>query len=570
MIPQEFVDSLLAQTDIAAVIGQYVPLRRRGGELVGLCPFHGDKSPSMSVSTAKGVFLCRSCAASGNAIGFLMEHTGMSFPEVIEKLALAANMEVPKTGRSAHPLSSDSLAIMQALDRAADLYQRELAGSAVARDYLKSRGVDPKSAEKFRLGFAPRSSDLILKGLSDVPHDVLVRAGLVTPAEEGKPSRDWMFNRIMFPIRNTQGRVIGFGGRTLDENPKTPKYINSPDTPVFKKGRELYGLFEAAPEIRKKNQAFVFEGYLDVVASSANGVDNAVCLMGTALSQFSVQRLFRMADQAIICLDSDRAGRNAAIRSMDTMLPEISAAKSAGFMFLPDGQDPDDFVRAQGSKAFYEASRKAEPLSKFLLRTSQTGIDLGTAEGKAKFATVAMERINKIDSAVMRSAIVEELRGIVGQGVKLTDTGPAPLQARKSSDPVNLGRRILTNAMKDPRILAEFDTDFLRVATAQPEEIETICEIARIVREIPEEHRVPAVIMDRFKGTPYERILTEACTTDEARTEGDPAQQMADITIALGQRWVRMSRLDALRQALAAAETGDASVKPPAPQPSVA
>lgn len=560
MIPQDFVDSLLAATDITAVIGEFVPsLRRRGGEYVGLCPFHSDSTPSLAVSPTKGVYICRSCSASGNTIKFLMEHTGMTFPEAIEKLAKAASMTVPTTGNRAHPLSDDTVAVLGVLERAAALYRDALKTSKTAQDYITKRGVDEATGERFRLGFSP-GSNFIMSQMKDVAPELLIKAGLITKPEEDKPSREWMSGRVVFPIRNAQGRVIGFGGRTIDDQAqKRVKYINTPETVVFKKGRELYGLFESGNDIRKKNQALVFEGYLDVVVCNGHGVNNAVCLMGTSISDMSVQKLYRAADKITYCLDADAAGKRAAIRAMDTSLPMISATKSATFMFLPDGMDPDDYVKQHSAREFYQLMEKSEPLSKFMLRVSGEGIDLGNAEGRAKYATVMMERINKIGSPVMRSMITEELRKVVGQGVRLVDSGPEPVRRDAAPDHINLGRRILTNAMKDPRILAEFDIDFLRVATASAEEIETICEIARIIKDIPDEHRHPSIIMDRLAGTPFEKILSQACSTDEAKTQSDPAQQMADITLLLGQRWSRQAQLEALQKMVHDSEATEAA-----------
>jgi DNA primase len=373
MIPQSFIQDLLGRVDIVEVVEAAVPLKRAGANLVACCPFHSEKSPSFTVSPTKQFYHCFGCGAHGTAISFMMEYHGLGFVEAVKDLAARTGMTVPAVEQSgfSHEAHTATAQLTDVLAAAARYFKDSLRGSEDAIRYLKGRGVSGEIAARFGIGYAPAGWQNLEAIFPDYANDAtLVEAGLVIRAEEGR-RYDRFRDRVMFPIVSTRGDIIGFGGRVLGQG--EPKYLNSPETPVFEKGRELYGLFQARRAIREANRVIVVEGYMDVVALAQHGVANAVATLGTATTPFHVQKLLRQADHVTFCFDGDAAGRRAAWRALETSLEALSDGKHVNFLFLPEKDDPDTWVRAHGSEAFVELVERAEPLSAFMLRELRAG-----------------------------------------------------------------------------------------------------------------------------------------------------------------------------------------------------
>ncbi len=433
MIPPGFLQELLNRVDIADVVGQHVELKRGGANLMGLCPFHAEKSPSFSVSPAKQFYYCFGCGASGDAIRFLTEHLGLSFVDAVRDLAGRAGMAVPEEQVSPEErerrdtLRQRRLSIGEALERAGSFYRQQLKTSPQAIAYLKGRGLSGAIAARFGLGYAPPGWKTLAGVFPDYDDPLLEEAGLVRRREaegdgdhgagggggggggggEDRGHYDWFRQRVMFPIRGTDGQVIGFGGRVLDDS--KPKYMNSPETPVFSKGRELYGLFEARQALRDKGFVLVVEGYMDVVALAQSGFANAVATLGTACTAEHVQKLFRFTDQVVFAFDGDAAGRRAAARALEAALPQATDLRRVSFLFLPPEHDPDSFVRELGAEAFEQAIAAAVPLSRQLLELAAEGNELGTAEGRSRMLAQARPLWQALPDGALKRQLLPEL-----------------------------------------------------------------------------------------------------------------------------------------------------------------
>jgi DNA primase len=419
-IPQAFIQDLLARVDIVDVVGRYVPLKKGGANLLGLCPFHNEKSPSFTVSPAKQFYHCFGCGANGDAIAFLTAHTGMSFVEAVRELAQQVGMTVPEQELPPRERERQAQArrqqatLAEVLEKAAGAYQKALKASPRAVAYLKGRGLTGRIAKAFGLGYAPEGWRFLANVFPDYGDARLVEAGLVIEHEDegrgpdGQARRyDRFRDRIMFPIRNVKGECIGFGGRVLDKG--EPKYLNSPETPVFSKGRELYGLYEARAAIRQHGHVLVTEGYMDVVALAQLGFANAVATLGTACTPEHVRKLFRFTDTVVFSFDGDAAGRRAARKALEAALPLATDTRTVKFLFLPPEHDPDSYVRAHGAEAFAECVRTAVPLSRFLLEAAAAECDLTTAEGRARMASQARPLWSALPDGAFKRQLLGEL-----------------------------------------------------------------------------------------------------------------------------------------------------------------
>lgn len=419
MIPSGFLQELLSRIDIVEVVGRHVELKRGGANFMGLCPFHGEKSPSFSVSPSKQFYYCFGCGASGDAIRFLSEHLGLSFVEAVRDLAQGVGMAVPEEDvspderKARDTLRQRRLSISEILERAADFYRAQLKATPRAIDYCKRRGLSGQVAARFGLGFAPPGWRTLAGVFPSYDDPLLEEAGLVRQREAGEDSSeergryDWFRDRVMFPIRSVDGKVIGFGGRVLDDS--KPKYINSPETPVFSKGRELYGLFEARQALRDKGYALVVEGYMDVVALAQNGFANAVATLGTACTAEHVQKLFRFTDSVVFSFDGDAAGRRAAARALEAALPHASDLRSVRFLFLPPEHDPDSYVRELGADAFEALVAKAVPLSRQLIELAADDADLTSAEGRSRMLAQAKPLWLALPDGALKRQLLPEL-----------------------------------------------------------------------------------------------------------------------------------------------------------------
>jgi DNA primase len=408
MIPQSFIQDLLGRVDIVEVIDRHVKLKRAGANYSACCPFHSEKSPSFTVSPTKQFYHCFGCGAHGTAVGFLMEYSGMGFVEAVKDLAQSLGMKVPEEARSeaSQRRAEQGESLHEVLLRAAQHYRNQLKDAPQAIAYLKKRGLSGDIAKRFGIGYVPEEWQNLAAAFSDYDGPVLATAGLVKQKEDGK-RYDVFRNRIMFPIVDVRGNVIGFGGRVLGEG--EPKYLNSPETPVFEKGRELYGLYQARRAIRDAGRVVVVEGYMDVVALAQAGVEYAVATLGTATTQLHVQKLLRQTDEIVFCFDGDKAGRGAAWRALENSLAHLQDGKQLKFLFLPEGEDPDTYVRKHGKDAFEKALGGAVPLSRFLLDEVSARVDLATAEGRARCLHEAKPLLKQIQAGGLRLQLVREL-----------------------------------------------------------------------------------------------------------------------------------------------------------------
>jgi len=416
VIPPGFLQDLLSRVDIVEVVGRHVELKRSGANHMGLCPFHGEKSPSFSVNAPKQFYHCFGCGAHGDAIRFLMEHSGMSFRDAVADLAQQVGMAVPDDPtdpaeqQRALQARAHQATLSEVLERAAEHYRRQLKEHPAAIDYLKRRGLSGEIAKRFGLGYAPPGWRSLASVFPRYDDPLLIESGMViVQGDEGPEQKryDRFRERIMFPIRSVKGEVIGFGGRVLDGG--EPKYLNSPETPIFVKGRELYGLYEARTALRSKGYVLVVEGYMDVVALAQNGFPNAVATLGTACTAEHVQKLFRFTDAVVFSFDGDAAGRRAAGRALEAALPHATDLRSVRFLFLPPEHDPDSFVRERGSAAFEEQVAKAVPLSRHLIDHASQGADLGAAEGRARMLAMAKPLWQALPEGALRRQLLPEL-----------------------------------------------------------------------------------------------------------------------------------------------------------------
>jgi DNA primase len=442
VIPQSFISDLLNRVDIVDVVGRYVQLKKGGANFMGLCPFHSEKSPSFTVSPTKQFYHCFGCGAHGTSIGFLIEYSGMGFVDAVKDLAQNVGMVVPEQDDKIPPaqraqMQAQSLALSDAMTQACDFYRAQLRGATDAIAYLKNRGLTGEIAARFGLGYAPAGWDGLKSIFPDYEAVALAEAGLVIDKvdEDGgnRKRYDRFRERIMFPIKNTKGQVIAFGGRVLDHG--EPKYLNSPETPLFSKGFELYGLFEARQAIRDAGYVLVTEGYMDVVALAQMGFPQAVATLGTACTTHHVQKLLRQTDMVIFSFDGDKAGRRAARRALEACLPHVTDNKTIKFLFLPTEHDPDSYVRAHGKEAFEQEIHEAMPLSQFLIKEVVGEHDLQSPEGRARAQFDAKPLLQSMTPTALRLQIV---RGLA----QLTQTTPSEIEVLfELAKPVAVARK---------------------------------------------------------------------------------------------------------------------------------
>ncbi len=433
-IPREFIDDVLARTDIVELIGNRVSVSKGGRDFKACCPFHNEKTPSFTISPTKQFYHCFGCGANGSAIGFLMEFDRLSFREAVEELARNAGLEMPDTG----PQRKEDGVIPALLDTLASanrffkdqLRSHENAKEAIA--YLKQRGLSGEIAAAFELGFAPSGWDALASTAQGQPKslELMSKAGLVASKDSNR-FYDRFRSRIIFPIHDYRGQVVAFGGRILGDG--EPKYLNSPETPVFQKGSELYNLHRARSPIAKHGHAIVVEGYMDVVALAQHGVDNAVATLGTATTERHLQRLFRLAPSIIFCFDGDRAGRAAAWRALENSLPELAGGRQISFLFLPDGEDPDSLVRAEGGDAFRERADQATPLPDFLFSKLAAETDLSRLDGRARLVELAKPLLARIPPGPLRELMDQRLKNESGVTSIGSETFPSAHRPKKDS-----------------------------------------------------------------------------------------------------------------------------------------
>jgi DNA primase len=519
MIPNDFIQTLLSRVDIVAVIDRYVPLKKAGTNFAACCPFHSEKTPSFTVSPTKQFYHCFGCGAHGTAISFLMEFGGQPFPDAVEELARDAGLEVPRTQAAQVAGSRDeALDLSGVLLQAAKFYRVQLKESERAIAYLKGRGLSGPVAARFGIGYAPDDWQPLAGTFPDYQNKVLETAGLVIAGDAGK-RYDRFRDRIMFPIHDASGRVIGFGGRVLDKG--EPKYLNSPETPVFSKGRELYGMFQARPAIRAAGKVVVVEGYMDVVALAQHGVEFAVATLGTATTPTHAQKLFRVTDTVIFCFDGDEAGRRAAWRALENTLSVLADGKDARFLFLPDGEDPDDFIRKRGKPAFEAFLDQATPLSDFLVNELTVRHPPRSAEGRAALVNAAKPLLAQLSTPVFSALLRQRLARLAGLPEReMTALLPfqkpvaaAPPARRGTSRAApSLNRGLIQCVLLEPELVRRIGVP--KPLGTQPESaalaaLVTFCETSTVPL-------TTAGVMQHFAGGSHEEVLVTALTAAES------------------------------------------------------
>lgn len=544
MIPQSFIQDLLNRVDIVDVVGRYVQLKKGGANFGGLCPFHSEKSPSFTVSPTKQFYHCFGCGAHGTAIGFLIEYAGVGFVDAVKDLAQSVGMTVPEQEDKLLPAQraeqqSRTLALSEVMTKASDFYRRELRSASRAIDYLKGRGLSGEVAGKFWLGYAPDGWDSLKTLFPDYEANELVEAGLVIDRSEeesgGRKRYDRFRDRIMFPIRNSKGQVIGFGGRVMDKG--EPKYLNSPETPLFQKGSELYGLFEARQAIRDKGYVLVTEGYMDVVALAQFGFAQAVATLGTACTPVHVQKLLRQTENVIFSFDGDAAGRRAARRALEACLPHASDNKSLKFLFLPSEHDPDSYIREFGTEAFETMVQDAMPLSQFFLNEVSAGNNLQTAEGRARVLFDAKPLLQTMPASALRLQLIRQLaqttESTVEEIVSLfemqqaTPRGRKLAQAIKRKAPVELERQVLRLLLSHPILVRELDAPAVKMLmSAGADGGEMLGQLLAACDELPGtlQFAVLAQVLQEKSGE-FDELIAEIAAESESESELELARK---------------------------------------------
>ena len=529
-IPQSFIDDLIGRLDIVEVIEHYVPLKHAGREFKACCPFHEEKTPSFTVVPDKQFYYCFGCGAHGTAIGFLMDYANMEFVEAVEELARRVGRDVPREGGGEHEPREDLEPIFAALERANAFFRRQLRRHPLASravEYLKERGLSGEIANEFQLGFAPPGWSGILNelGVDESARATLDRAGLLIKRDDGA-FYDRFRDRITFPIHDSRGRVAGFGARIIDSG--EPKYLNSPQTPVFNKGRELYGLWRARRAGRKPARLLVVEGYMDVVALAQSGIDYAAATLGTAATDAHIQRLFRIVNDVVFCFDGDEAGRRAAWRALDNALPSMKDGRQALFLFLPEGEDPDSLVRAEGQRAFEERLDGALPLSRFLFDHLSADVDLRTPEGGARFIERSRPCIERIPAGAYRHQLLMRLGNLYSEQVpagperRQIETWFGELSGDASPNALDrLGNRLHTRAerhqgsespvrravrmlLHKPSLAAEIE-DVETVRGADIPGAQLLAELIEMLHARPD--LTTGVLLERYRGHEWARWL---------------------------------------------------------------
>jgi len=544
VIPDSFKQDLLNRVDIVDVVSRYVQLKKGGANYIGLCPFHNEKTPSFSVSPAKQFYHCFGCGAHGNAIGFLMAYSALGYVDAVKELAGQVGMQLPDY----RPPSPQEAARQEretdlygVMEKAMDFYRAELKKAPRAIDYLKKRGLTGEIAGRFRMGYAPDGWQGLKPAFPQYEDKALVEVGLVIEGDEGK-RYDRFRDRVMFPIFNARGRVIGFGGRVMGDG--EPKYLNSPETPLFEKGRELYGLVQARDAIRTEGHVLVVEGYMDVVALAQFEVGNAVATLGTATTPVHVSKLLRLADEIIFCFDGDNAGRKAAWRALEVSLSLAPDHKPIRFLFLPEGEDPDTYVRKHGKDGWKRKLREAETLSQFLLAQLRAECDLETAEGRARLTSIAKPHIQKVAAPALRLQLINEIARLAklpeGGGVeallelpqKPRYARPAPARSRYTG-PDSPEWSLLYSLLCNLSLAEHIDPDFL---TLSRPESQALLAVREACREFEDEPSL-GLLLDRLQGNPSLEIVLRAhrygeeirFSAEEAETEFQEALVKLDL-----------------------------------------
>ena len=533
-IPQHFIDELLGRIDIVDIIDGYVPLKKTGDNYKACCPFHNEKTPSFTVSQSKQFYHCFGCGVSGSAISFLMEFDHLEFRPAIEQLASRAGLDIPLEAQEKTPHKKSEVDLFQLMTEATRFFQTQLRthkDKDQAIDYLKSRGLDGNTAKKFAIGYAPSGWDNLINAFTQSPAITrsLMTTGLVTENDKGR-RYDRFRDRIIFPIEDYRGRVIGFGGRSMDTKAEEhgPKYLNSPETPIFHKGSELYGLFLARAAIKSSGYVLIVEGYMDVISLNHHGVENSVATLGTATTLQHLQRLLRHSSNIIFSFDGDRAGREAAWKALNIMAPLMEDGIQASFLFLPEGEDPDTIIKNQGKEAFLQYVDQSMPLTDFLVQHLRNDCDLTRMDGRAKFTSLIKPIANQFPKGILKTLLIDQIAQIaqtpvrellraISPSERFTSGSRKPQRRnyrpplRKPASIISPTRQLISNLLMSPQLVASIPVDFDQEVLASKGG-EFVSQLIKTCREQP--LATTAMILERYRGEKHFVTLEKLANHD--------------------------------------------------------
>jgi len=545
LIPQHFINDLIARIDIIEVIGKRIEIKKAGKEFKAICPFHDDSNPSLTISSAKGFYHCFSCGAHGTALGFLMDYEHLGFVEAIESLSSDLGIDIPYEKNSKPPKRNNDLFVF--MDKIQEHYQNNLKNNKKAIDYLKKRGINGKTAKRFNIGYAPHGWQNILDhfGQSNSEIKQLLSLGLIIKKDNNE-HYDRFRNRIIFPIRDNRGRFIGFGGRILNQD--QPKYLNSPETPLFHKGKELYGLYECQQAIRNIKKIVVVEGYMDVIGLAQHGVNYAVASMGTATTADHFTRLFRLTDFICFCFDGDQAGLDAAWRALENALPHIREGRQIKFVFLPNGEDPDSYIRNNSAADFEKQLKAGADLSDFLIDKIAQNIDIKSIDGKARLAEKAKPLISQIPKGIFKELIIEKLSEFIGlspKKLKILITQNAKRNSikfrnnkvtynktaqKKNKESPSIIKKAITLVLNYPEIVKNIDDFSINDQNKPGTEI-----LKKLIDTIKEEPKInTAGLIERWRDDKEGRYLGQLAITElPENTEFDALTELKNCFLLL-------------------------------------
>jgi DNA primase len=531
LIPQSFLDELLGHTDVVELIDSYVPLKKRGTSFIACCPFHNEKTPSFNVVAKKQFYHCFGCGANGNAISFVMAYMNQGFIEAVETLASRLGMQVPREGKSEK--NPQSMSLYQLLMKVSQFYQQTLKTKGqTAIDYLRQRGLSGEIAKLYQLGYAQEGWHTLETQFKSHKSELLT-TGMLIQKEDGK-TYDRYRNRIMFPIHDRQGRIIGFGGRVLDKEQK-PKYLNSPETTIFQKSRELYGLHQILKRESKITKIIIVEGYMDVIALAQHGICNAVAALGTATSNYHIQLLAKHSKKLLFCFDGDNAGRQAAWRALESCLPELNAGIDAGFVFLPEGQDPDSLIRTEGADKFNERLEQATALNRFFLDSIAKGIDTQSVAGKSQLINAAKPYLQKMQDGPYTQLLVNELARMTHiENYRISELTrennnkkPQETSKKIALSPIRLAIAIL---IQNPEILSSCQAQ-INIELLDGKRQEILQKLLRQLQNSPATNT--ATLIEAWRNTRYFEPLSKLASWEHQEPEDELVKKFTDIILFL-------------------------------------
>jgi DNA primase len=552
MIPESFINELLNRVDVVDIIDKRVPLKKAGANFVACCPFHQEKTPSFSVSPSKQFYHCFGCGAHGSAISFLIDHDGLNFIDSIQELAKVVGLKVPNQVDEKPEKKKENIILEDSLILAKKYYQAKLKDSPQAIQYLKSRGLTGEIAKEFSIGFAPEGWNNLNEVFKDYDNDALIKSGLISKNDKGK-RYDRFRNRIMFPIYNAKGQLVGFGGRVIDEN-DTPKYYNSPETSLFQKSYELYGLLAARKAIREKGYVLVVEGYMDVVSLAQHGIRNVVATLGTATTSFHIQKLMRYTPEIIFCFDGDNAGKSAAWRAMKNSLTSVTDEVQLKFLFLSDQHDPDSYVRQHSKEKFEDLAKHAIPLSEYIIQYLTQNNNLNSQEERVKFLNEVGPILENIASSkltflfkkrisVLLDLTTDELDKVIKVKNKGNTKPPAQQLKRQTTSVI---RRFVSLLILDPTLVKKSDQDIAWGDTLD-EQLAQTC-IAKLLTD--EDHNTASIfhfLNNRFDNDFIDEIKSQVLNFDEKMSLNDELDGLRKKIKQKKYQTINKSKLDAIK-----------------------